>query len=101
VANARVIGGDGLVGLRRLARHSQLRWDYVAANNGMGFHSPEECVRILAAAIDLAGQCRVECARILAQHGTTKPVTYPDFTTKEKAQQLIKPFVEGKPPKLL
>jgi nitrite reductase (cytochrome c-552) len=103
IAAAREAGArdEELAGVRKLVRHAQLRWDYVAANNGMGFHSPEECVRILAAAIDLAGQCRVECARILAQHGTTKPVTYPDFTTKEKAQQLIKPFVEGKPPKLL
>ena len=30
-----------------------------------------------------------------------KPVEYPDFSTKEKAQALIKPFVDGKPPKLL
>ena len=82
-------------------RHAQLRWDYVAANNGMGFHSPEECMRILAAAIDLAGQCRVECTRILAKYNISKPVEYPDFSTKEKAQTLIKPFVDGKPPKLL
>jgi nitrite reductase (cytochrome c-552) len=73
----------------------------VAASNGMGFHSPEECVRILATAIDLAGQCRVDCARILAKHGVQKPVEYPDFSTKEKAQTLIKPFVDGKPTKLL
>jgi nitrite reductase (cytochrome c-552) len=87
--------------VRKLVRNAQLRWDYVAASNGMGFHSPEECVRILAAAIDLAGQCRVECARILARHGVTKPVEYPDFSTKDKAQSLIKPFVEGTPAKLL
>jgi nitrite reductase (cytochrome c-552) len=92
---------EELAGVRKLVRHAQLRWDYVAANNGMGFHAPEECVRILAAAIDLAGQCRVECVRILARHGTTKPVAYPDFSTKEKAQRLIEPFVHGKPPKLL
>ena len=58
---------DELAGVRKLVRHAQLRWDYVAANNGMGFHSPQECERILAAAIDLAGQCRVECAGILGQ----------------------------------
>jgi nitrite reductase (cytochrome c-552) len=90
-----------LADVRKLLRHAQLRWDYVAANNGMGFHSPEECVRVLASAIDLAGQCRVECARILAKHGVVKPVGYPDFSTKEKAQTLIKPFIDGKPPKLL
>jgi nitrite reductase (cytochrome c-552) len=90
-----------LADVRKLVRGAQLRWDYVAANNGMGFHSPEECVRILASAIDLAGQCRVECARLLAQHGVSKPMAYPEFGTKEKAQSLIKPFVDGKPPKLL
>lgn len=94
-------GDAELAGVRKLVRHAQLRWDYVAASNGMGFHSPQECVRILAAAIDLAGQCRVECARILAKHGVSKPVAYPDFSTKQKAQTLIKPFVDGKPPKLL
>jgi nitrite reductase (cytochrome c-552) len=87
---------EELVGVRKLVRGAQLRWDYVAANNGMGFHSPEECMRILAAALNIAGQCRVECVRILARHGITKPVAYPDFDTKEKAQALMKQFVEGK-----
>jgi nitrite reductase (cytochrome c-552) len=90
-----------LTGVRRLVRSGQLRWDYVAANNGMGFHSPQECLRILAAAVDLAGQCRVECARILARHGVTWPVNYPDFSTKKKAQDLIRQFRNGKPPKLV
>ena len=57
-------------------------------------------LRFLAAAIDLAGQCPVECARILAKHGVTKPVEYPDFSTEENARNVIKPFVEGTPPKL-
>jgi nitrite reductase (cytochrome c-552) len=90
-----------LAGVRKLIRAAQLRWDYVAASNGMGFHSPLECSRILASAVDLAGQCRVECARILAKHGIAKPVNYPDFGTKEKAQAIIKTFIDGKPPKLL
>jgi nitrite reductase (cytochrome c-552) len=103
IAAARQAGADDaeLAGVRKLVRAAQLRWDYVAASNGMGFHSPEECMRILASALDLAGQCRVECARILAKHGIAKPVEYPDFSTKEKAQSLIKPFVDGKPPRLL
>jgi nitrite reductase (cytochrome c-552) len=94
-------GDEELAGVRKLVRGAQLRWDYVAASNGMGFHSPQECERILASAIDLAGQCRVECAQILAKHGVSKPVEYPDFSTKEKAQTLIQPFIDGKPPKLL
>ncbi|MCC6124752.1 MAG: ammonia-forming cytochrome c nitrite reductase subunit c552 [Pirellulales bacterium] len=92
---------EELANVRKLVRSAQLRWDYVAANNGMGFHSPLECERILAAALDLSGQARVECARILAKRGHTEPVKYPDYGTKEKAQELNKQFIDGKPPKLL
>jgi len=92
---------DELQGVRGLVRRAQLRWDYVAAHNGMGFHSPQECMRLLGAAVDLAGQCRVECARILAIHDVTTPVRYPDFSTKEKAQALVAQFAEGSPPDLL
>jgi nitrite reductase (cytochrome c-552) len=103
IAAAMQAGADNkeLEGVRNLIRGSQLRWDYVAANNGMGFHAPQETERILAASIDLSGQCRVECARILAKHGVSKAVAYPDFRSKEAAQATIKPFVEGHPTKLL
>ena len=49
---------------RDLIRRSQLRWDYVASNNGMGFHAPQECARVLATAIDLAQQARLEVAKL-------------------------------------
>jgi nitrite reductase (cytochrome c-552) len=103
IAAAMQAGGkdEELAEVRKLVRHAQLRWDYVAANNGMGFHSPQECMRILEAAVDLAGQCRVECARILAKHGVTKAIAYPDFSTKEKAAAIDKQFSAGPPPKLL
>ncbi len=93
--------GEELADVRKLVRRAQIRWDYVAANNGLGFHSPQECMRILAAAVDLAGQCRIQCARILGRHGVTKPVEYPDFSSKEKAQAVIQQFIDGKPPKLV
>jgi nitrite reductase (cytochrome c-552) len=92
---------EELANVRKLVRSSQLRWDYVAANNGMGFHSPLECERTLAASVELSGQARIECTRILAKHGHTEPVNYPDYGTKEKAQELNKQFIDGKPPKLL
>jgi len=41
---------------RELHRQAQLRWDFIAAENSMGFHNPEEALRILADAIDLARQ---------------------------------------------
>ncbi len=86
---------------RQCLRRAQLRWDYVAANNGLGFHSPAECLRVLTAAVDLAGQARLEVARVLAQHGYTRPLAMPDFSTKSKAQTLVEQFTAGQPPKLL
>ncbi len=44
---------------RALHREAQLRWDFVAAENSMGFHNPEETLRILAAATDLARQAQI------------------------------------------
>ena len=67
----------------------------------MGFHSPQECMRILESSVDLAGQCRIQCAQILAKHGVTDPVKYPDISSKEKAQAVIQQFIDGNPPKLL
>lgn len=92
---------DELQEPRRLVRHAQLRWDYVAANNGMGFHSPQECMRVLESSVDLAAQCRLECARVLARHGVTQAVRYPDYSTKEKAQALAQAFADGKGPVLV
>ncbi len=60
-------GDEELKEVRQLVRRAQMRWDYVAAHNGMGFHSPQECMRTLEAAVDLAARCRIECTRILAR----------------------------------
>jgi nitrite reductase (cytochrome c-552) len=85
---------------RDLIRAAQLRWDYVAANNGMGFHSPQECMRILGDAVDLAQESRIASARLLAKYGYNE-VIYPEFDSEEKAKAVIKPFVEGNPTNLL
>lgn len=45
---------------RALHRSAQLRWDFIAAENSMGFHNPEEALRILATATDLARQAQVK-----------------------------------------
>ena len=45
---------------RNLHREAQLRWDFVSAENSMGFHNPEEALRILAAATDLARQAQLK-----------------------------------------
>lgn len=44
---------------RRLHREAQLRWDFIAAENSMGFHNPEEALRILANATNLARQAQI------------------------------------------
>jgi hypothetical protein len=42
---------------------SQWRLDFVAAENSMGFHAPQETARILGETIDLARQSQLEAAR--------------------------------------
>ena len=41
---------------QRLQRRSQWRLDFIAAENSMGFHAPQEAARVLAEAIDFARQ---------------------------------------------
>ncbi len=41
---------------RELHRQAQIRWDFINAENSMGFHNPEEALRILAISIDFARQ---------------------------------------------
>ena len=45
---------------RNLHREAQLRWDFIAAENSMGFHNPTEALRILAAATDMARQAQLK-----------------------------------------
>jgi len=45
---------------RSLHRDAQMYWDFVAAENSMGFHNPEEVLRILAKATDLARQAQIK-----------------------------------------
>lgn len=47
---------DQLAAARDFHRKAQWRLDYVAAENSMGFHAPQEAARILGEAIDYARQ---------------------------------------------
>jgi nitrite reductase (cytochrome c-552) len=58
---------DHLIKARELHRRAQLRWDFVAAENSMGFHSPQETMRTLANAIDYARQSQFEAERLTKQ----------------------------------
>lgn len=44
---------------RKLHRQAQMMWDFVAAENSMGFHNPEETLRILAKSTDTARQAQL------------------------------------------
>ena len=46
-----------------LHRKAQWRLDFVAAENSMGFHAPQELARILGEAIDFARQGQLEAER--------------------------------------
>lgn len=59
-AGASGVDEDVLAEARWLHREAQLRWDFIAAENSMGFHNPEEALRILADAINLAYQSQLK-----------------------------------------
>jgi nitrite reductase (cytochrome c-552) len=51
---------EQLAAARKHHRQAQWRLDFIAAENSMGFHAPQEAARILAEAIDLARQGQIE-----------------------------------------
>jgi nitrite reductase (cytochrome c-552) len=63
-----------------LQRQSQWRLDFVAAENSMGFHAPQEAARILAESIDLSRQGQIAAAALVGgvvQHPTSNPNAEP------------------------
>lgn len=48
-----------------LQRKAQWRLDFIAAENSMGFHAPQEAARILAEAADYARQGQVEALKLI------------------------------------
>ena len=57
------VNADLLAEARDMHREAQLRWDFIAAENSMGFHNPEEALRILATATDLARQAQLKAVQ--------------------------------------
>jgi nitrite reductase (cytochrome c-552) len=86
---------------RTLLRRAQFRWDFISANNGMGFHSPQEAMRLLGEAANMAQQVRVQAARVLAKKGISEPPSYPDVSTRQRAWEVAEAFAVGKGIKLL
>jgi nitrite reductase (cytochrome c-552) len=57
---------EQLEAARQLQRRAQWRLDFIAAENSMGFHAPQEAARILGEAIDYARQGQVEALGLAA-----------------------------------
>jgi nitrite reductase (cytochrome c-552) len=73
---------DHLAAARKLQRQAQWRTDFVAAENSLGFHAPQESARILGEAIDLARQSQ------LAALGKLSTTTPSDQSEAEKAAEV-------------
>jgi nitrite reductase (cytochrome c-552) len=67
-AKAAGASDEQLAIVRALHRKAQWRLDFVAAENSMGFHAPQEAARVLAEAIDYARQGQL-AARALMTRG--------------------------------
>jgi nitrite reductase (cytochrome c-552) len=58
-AKSRGATADQLAAARGLQRRAQWRLDFIAAENSMGFHAPQEAARVLGEAIDYARQGQI------------------------------------------
>ena len=55
---------EDLVDARQLQRKAQWRLDFIAAENSMGFHAPQEAARILGEAADYARQGQIAALKV-------------------------------------
>jgi nitrite reductase (cytochrome c-552) len=62
-----------LVEVLALQRKAQWRLDFVAAENSMGFHAPQETARILAESIDYARQGQLAARAVATRPAVTTP----------------------------
>ncbi len=61
---------------RQLHRQSQFYWDYVSAENSMGFHNPEYALKLLAQSTNLARQAQMKAAQAANDPGLLEINTY-------------------------
>jgi nitrite reductase (cytochrome c-552) len=69
IADAKAAGATDaqLAESREAQRQAQWRMDFVAAENSMGFHAPQEAARLLGEAIDIARQGQIGLLRVAKQ----------------------------------
>lgn len=68
-AKAAGVKDELLAPARELHRKAQWRLDFIAAENSMGFHAPQEAARVLAEAIDFARQGEVTALKLIPKAG--------------------------------
>lgn len=71
---------EQLAPARAFQRQAQWRLDYIAAENSMGFHAPQEAARVLGEAADFARQGQIAAIRVgapAAPPGAPPPVVAP------------------------
>ncbi len=61
---------------RELHRQAQFYWDFVSAENSMGFHNPEYVLKVLAQSTDLARQAQMKAAQAANDPSLLQTDTY-------------------------
>jgi nitrite reductase (cytochrome c-552) len=76
---AKVRGDQALAAMAELHRKAQWRLDFVAAENSMGFHAPQESARILGESIDYFRQAKeqADMLRLGASPAASQPIPVP------------------------
>jgi len=73
----------------QLQRRAQWRLDFIAAENSMGFHAPQEASRVLGEALDYARQGQIAALRAVSPAAPAAP---------ESADAPVEPPTEAAPP---
>ncbi len=61
---------------RELHRQAQFYWDFVSAENSMGFHNPEYVLKVLSQSTDLARQAQMKAAQAANDPSLLQTDTY-------------------------
>ena len=70
---------------RHLHRKAQFMWDFVSAENSMGFHNPEYILKILADSTNLARQAQMLAAQSVNDPSLLQTGTYYEAQTDAPA----------------
>jgi nitrite reductase (cytochrome c-552) len=79
---------------REYHRRASMRWDFVFSENSMGFHGPQEAMRALAQAVDLARRGQLTLVNSLARAG----LSLSPLTPIGQIPAPPEPITERKPP---